>query len=86
MPSDYREVKTSGQQLSKLAESELTGTDQAHAVRDFSPEELAQQESAGQPERAATSPINAAIAATVSSEGSTARAVVIQDAPQPKRD
>ena|ERR1700716_4354334 len=77
MPRDFKEVKTSGNQSPKLADSELAGVLHAsHAARDFSAEELAQQESSASPDGRAVLPTNVAGARK---DGSTSEAGAIQD-------
>ncbi len=80
------ELRTDERQPHGLAEQRPSAEMQP---RDLTAEELAQQESSELPDREAMSlinanlaaPINAAIAANVLSDNSTAQAVAIQDAP-----
>ena len=90
MALENKDLHTTDRTPEELLERESAPTDMpARAHEDMTPEELAQQESAELPDREAMSlinanvaaPINAAIAANVLSDNSTAQAIAIQDAP-----
>jgi hypothetical protein len=90
MALENKDLHTTDRTPDELLERESAPTDMpARAHEDMTPEELAQQESAELPDREAMSlinanvaaPINAAIAANVLSDNSTAQAIAIQDAP-----
>jgi len=90
MTSESRDLHTTDRTPDEMLERESNPTDMpARDDKDLTPEELAQQESAELPDREAMSlinanvaaPINAAVAANVLSDNSTAQAIAIQDAP-----
>jgi len=90
MTSESRDLHTTDRTPDEMLEQESAPMDMPkHDDQDLTPEELAQQESAELPDREAMSlinanvaaPINAAVAANVLSDNSTAQAIAIQDAP-----
>jgi len=90
MTSESRDLHTTDRTPDEMLEQESAPMDMPkHDDKDLTPEELAQQESAELPDREAMSlinanvaaPINAAVAANVLSDNSTAQAIAIQDAP-----